>query len=90
MALVAATLICLVVGIPDGDTLSVRCDAQAEQPAQTLKVRLTEIDAPAKGQAFGNRSKQYLSAVCFQKPAEIRPPRLNQRLQHALAPRVNG
>jgi len=62
-----------VVGIADGDTLTVRCEAQADQPAQTLKVRLAEIDAPEKGQAFGNRSKQHLSDVCFKKQAEVRP-----------------
>ena len=68
-----AALICLIVGIADGDTLTARCEAQADQPAQTLKIRLAEIDAPEKGQAFGNRSKQHLSDVCFKKQAEVRP-----------------
>jgi endonuclease YncB( thermonuclease family) len=68
-----AALICLVVAIADGDTLTARCDPQADQPAQTLKIRLAEIDAPEKGQAFGNRSKQHLSDVCFKKQAEVRP-----------------
>lgn len=40
MSVVAATaLICLIVGITDGDTLTARCEAQADQPSQTLKVR---------------------------------------------------
>ena len=73
MPVLAAALLCLVVGIADGDTLTARCDAQADQPAQTMKVRLAEIDAPEKGQAFGNRSKQHLSDVCFKKQAEVRP-----------------
>jgi micrococcal nuclease len=61
-----ALLICLVVGISDGDTLTARCNDQ------TLKIRLAEIDAPEKAQPFGARSKQSLSALCFQKQAEIR------------------
>ena len=68
-----AALLCVVVAIADGDTLTMRCEAQADQPAQTIKVRLAEIDAPEKGQAFGNRSKQHLSDVCFKKQAEVRP-----------------
>ena len=71
--MVAAVRICLIVGIADGDTLTARCEEQADQPAQTLKVRLAEIDAPEKGQAFGNRSKQHLSDICFKKQAEVRP-----------------
>jgi hypothetical protein len=31
------------------------------------------MDAPEKGQAFGNRSEQQLSDVCFKKQAEVRP-----------------
>jgi endonuclease YncB( thermonuclease family) len=34
-------------------------------------VRLTEIDAPESNQAFGQRSKQSLSDMCFGKPARL-------------------
>lgn len=50
-----------VVGIADGDTITVLRD---QQP---VKVRLAEIDAPEKAQAFGNSSKQALSALIFRK-----------------------
>jgi endonuclease YncB( thermonuclease family) len=40
MPVFAALMLCTVVGISDGDTLTARCDAQ------TIKVRLAEIDAP--------------------------------------------
>lgn len=63
----AAVLLCLVVGVSDGDTLTARC------PDRTVKIRLAEIDAPEKKQAFGTRSKQALSDLCFGKEAEIRP-----------------
>lgn len=69
-----ALLICLVVGISDGDTLTVRCPSgDAAHPYQQLKVRLAEIDAPESGQPFGRRSKRYLSELCFKAEASIRP-----------------
>jgi endonuclease YncB( thermonuclease family) len=52
-----AVLLCLVVRITDGDTLKARCDDQ------TINVRLAEVDAPEKGLAFGNRSRQALGAL---------------------------
>ena len=61
-------LFCLVVAITDGDTVKVRCPDEPQ-----LVIRLSEIDAPEKGQPFGQQSKQHLSALCFQKQAEIRP-----------------
>lgn len=54
-----------VVAIADGDTLTVLVDRQQ------YKVRLVEIDAPEKAQAFGNRSKQSLSDMCFDKEAQV-------------------
>lgn len=58
-----------VIGIADGDTLTVLTNYQQE-----VKIRLAEIDAPEKGQAFGTRSKQSLSDLCFGKHAEVIPP----------------
>lgn len=66
-------LLCVVIAIADGDTMKVRCDAQRDHPAQTLKVRLAQIDAPEKRQAFGTASRQHLAALCFQRPAEVEP-----------------
>ena len=66
--MIEAALLCLVVGISDGDTIKVRC---ADQPQ--IVVRLAEIDAPEKAQPYGQRSKELLSTLCFKKQAEIRP-----------------
>ena len=63
----AALLVCTVVGISDGDTLTARCDAQ------TITVPLAEVDAPEKAQPFGNRSKQALAALCFRQAATVQP-----------------
>lgn len=54
-----------VVAVADGDTLTVRTSNE------TVKVRLVHIDAPESGQAFGNRSKQNLSALAFGKDVEL-------------------
>lgn len=52
-----------VIGIADGDTLTVLHDRKP------LKIRLGNIDAPEKKQAFGERSKQSLSDMCYRKDA---------------------
>jgi len=63
-----ALLLCLVVGISDGDTLRARCGDAPE-----ISVRLAEIDAPEKSQPFGQGSRQHLAELCFQKRAEVAP-----------------
>ena len=58
------------VGAGDGDTITVMVDPKTQH-----KVRIAGIDAPEKGQAFGERSKQSLSALVFQKQVEARCPK---------------
>ncbi len=55
-----------VVGVADGDTITV-LDADKLQH----KIRLTGIDAPEKKQPFGNRSKQNLSDMVFNKTVTV-------------------
>lgn len=62
----AETLSGRVVGVSDGDTVSV-LDATNSQ----WKIRLMGIDAPEKNQAFGQRSKQHLSDLVFDKQVRI-------------------
>ncbi|MFM1924898.1 MAG: Thermonuclease precursor [Pseudomonadota bacterium] len=56
-----------VVEVADGDTLTV-LDAQKK----THKIRLLGIDAPEKAQAFGQKSKESLSGLAFQKQVQVR------------------
>ena len=58
----AATIEGRVVGVADGDTVTV-LDANKVQH----KVHLSGIDAPEKKQAFGQRSKESLSNLVFDK-----------------------
>lgn len=67
-ALCLAGYECKVVGVTDGDTLTALCAGN-----QQVKIRLAEIDAPEKAQPFGERSKQSLSDLCFDREAEITP-----------------
>lgn len=55
-----------VVGVSDGDTITVLDSAKTQH-----KIRLTGIDAPEKAQAFGQVSKKSLSNLVFNKDVEI-------------------
>ena len=63
----ADTLEGRVVRIADGDTVTVVDRDQVQH-----RVRLAGIDAPEKGQPFGERAKQNLARLTFGKPVEIR------------------
>lgn len=58
----ADTLQGRVVGVSDGDTVTLLDDSNTQ-----FKIRLMGIDAPEKKQAFGSRSKESLSALVFNK-----------------------
>lgn len=55
-----------VVGVSDGDTISVLHNGHGE------KVRLYGIDCPEKRQAFGQRAKQFTSELVFGKEVTVR------------------
>lgn len=62
----AETITGTVVGVHDGDTLTVLTPEKTE-----VKVRLEGIDAPESKQPFGNASKESLSAMTFNKPVRL-------------------
>lgn len=55
-----------VIGVSDGDTITVLDDARVQH-----KVRLAGIDAPEKGQSFWARSKASLSDCAFRHRAKV-------------------
>ncbi len=54
-----------VVAILDGDTIDVLVDRKP------VRVRLSQIDAPEKRQAFGTRSRQVLAELVFRKTVRV-------------------
>jgi endonuclease YncB( thermonuclease family) len=54
-----------VIGITDGDTLTVL------QDNTPIKVRISAIDAPEKRQPYGVQARQVLADLCFNKPARL-------------------
>ena len=53
------------MGVSDGDTITVLVDKTP------YKIRLAGIDAPESRQAFGQASKQHLSALVYKKPVTV-------------------
>lgn len=63
-----------IIGITDGDTVTV-LDEQDKVP---FRVRVSHIDAPERNQAFGQKSKEKLAELVFQKEAVIRFDKIDQ------------
>lgn len=55
-----------VIGVSDGDTATV-----LTADRKPVKIRLAQIDAPEKAQAFGERSKQSLSELIYGKNVTV-------------------
>ena len=55
-----------LIGIADGDTITV-LDASKTQH----RIRIAGIDAPERGQAGGQRSKESLSALVYDQPVRV-------------------
>lgn len=51
-----------VIGVSDGDTITVLLDGNVQK-----KLRLAEVDCPESGQAFGKNAKQFTSDEVFGK-----------------------
>ena len=60
-----AELVGPVVGVLDGDTIDVLVERQL------VRVRLAQIDAPEKRQAFGTRSRQTLAELAFRQSVRV-------------------
>lgn len=81
----AETVTGQVVGVTDGDTITV-LDADKVQH----KIRLAGIDAPEKKQAFGNRSKESLSDLVFDKTVNVETDKRDRYRREIGKVLVNG
>ena len=73
------------MGVADGDTITV-LEAQKVQH----KIRPAGIDAPEKAQPFGNRSKESLSELAFDKDASVETEKLDRYGRSVGKVLVNG
>lgn len=64
--LYAETLTGQIIGISDGDTATLLTNDR-----RPVKIRLGQIDAPEKAQAFGEKSKQSLSDLVYRKNVTV-------------------
>lgn len=69
----AENIVGKVVGVADGDTVTVLDVGKVQH-----KVRLTGIDAPEKAQPFGQRSKQNLSNWVFGKQVTVETEKIDR------------
>ena len=72
----AEVLIGKVVGITDGDTITVLDKEKTEH-----KIRLMGIDAPEKKQSYGNESKKALSNYIFQKDVTVEYKKIDRYMR---------
>jgi micrococcal nuclease len=65
----------LVVGIQDGDTVTLRItstDPRAKgRVGKNLRIRLLHVDCPERGFPYYMMAKKYTSELCFQKNVRI-------------------
>lgn len=54
-----------VVSVKDGDTIEMLMNGRA------VRIRLFGVDAPEKGQPFGEKARQYASELCFGKTVRM-------------------
>lgn len=55
-----------VVRVADGDTIEVLHNLRAE------RIRLHDVDAPEKSQAFGSRARQFTAGLVFSRIVTVR------------------
>jgi len=76
-----------VIAISDGDTLKVLTLKKKQ-----IKIRLAEIDTPEREQPWGNRAKQALFDLTFQKMVTVHPvttDRYGRTVAHILVDGLN-
>jgi endonuclease YncB( thermonuclease family) len=83
-ALAAETIVGRVIGVADGDTLTILVDHR------TTVIRLDGIDAPEKGQPFGQAAKRQLSELAFDRTVTATCSKVDRYKRHVCAVHVEG
>jgi endonuclease YncB( thermonuclease family) len=85
VSLAAPIVLGKVVGVVDGDTLTLLDEADRQR-----RIRLAGIDAPERGQAFGQASKRHLSHLAFGRIAAAECHKLDRYGRFVCVVRVDG
>ncbi len=83
--ILAATIEGRVVGVSDGDTITVLDGTKTQH-----KIRLAGIDAPESKQAFGQASKKHLSDLVFGKNVTLDCGKTDKYRREVCVVLVNG
>lgn len=67
ISLLSDTITGKVVSVSDGDTITILDSSKTQH-----KIRFEHIDAPEKKQAFGQKSKQFVSKYIFGKTVKVK------------------
>ena len=62
-----------VIKITDGDSITVRAGTWSGTGDENVKIRLAEIDAPERGQPWGDRSRRELTSLVAGKTVIVQP-----------------
>lgn len=62
-----------VIKVTDGDSITVRAGTLSGTGDENVKIRLAEIDAPERGQPWGDRSRQELASLVAGKTVIVQP-----------------
>lgn len=76
---------CLVIGISSGDTFTAVCKQKIQ-----MKIRLADIHAPERSQAFWEESKRSLAGLCLKTQAEIAIQSVDHRRRSVSRVTCNG
>lgn len=69
----STTIFGKVISVADGDTITVLTPQN-----QQIKIRLSAIDTPEKGQAFGQKAKDFTSSMVAGKNVSIEPETIDK------------
>jgi endonuclease YncB( thermonuclease family) len=83
--ILAATIEGRVVGVSDGDTITVLDVTKTQH-----KIRLAGIDAPESKQAFGQASKKHLSDLVFRKEVALDCGKIDKYRREVCVVMVDG
>lgn len=56
-----------VIKVSDGDTITILTEDNKQ-----IRIRLEGIDAPEKTQPYGNKAKQFVSDLCYNKEVKVK------------------